>query len=63
MGIFVNRLLVDGKVVCGEIKDDKFYLKDLNPTNSLKPPLNTIVFTKDKLDTTIEELKAVRDRL
>ena len=63
MDIFVNELLVDGKVICGRIKDGKFYLNDLNPSNSLKAPLKTIEFDKESLDITIAELKAVRERL
>jgi hypothetical protein len=64
MDIFINQLFVGGCAVTGHIKDGKFYMTDLNPSNKLKPPLSReIEFDKDWIEVTIEELRAIREKL
>ena len=63
MGIFFNEIIVEGKVLCGRIRDRKFYMNTLNPSNYIKPTSKEIEFTKEWLDITIEEFKAVREQL
>jgi hypothetical protein len=64
MDIFQTDIRVEGKVIGGTIKNGKFHMNMINPLNTLVPPTARIIsFDKKSLDLTIEELKAVRDKL
>jgi hypothetical protein len=64
MDIFKTDLRVEGQAIGGMIRDGKFHMNLLNPSNTPAPPSARIIsFDKKWLDVTIEELKAVRDKL
>lgn len=64
---FKTEINVKGKVIQGQIKDDKFHLV-LVPTprgreEGISPPMRSVTVDKEWIDIAIEELKAVKDKM
>lgn len=64
---FKTEINVKGKVIQGQIKDDKFHLvlvpKPKGREEGLQPPMKSVLVDKEWIDIAIEELKAIREKM
>lgn len=64
---FKTEINVSGKVIQGQIKDDKFHLvlvpKPKGREEGIKPPMRSVIVDKEWIDTAIEELKEIREKM
>jgi len=65
---FKTEINVRGKVVRGQIKEDKLHLVLLENVSrgreeGIKPPILSVIVDKEWIDTAIEELKEIREKM
>lgn len=65
---FKTEINVRGKVIQGQIKDDKLHLVLLANVSrgreeGIQPPMRSVVVDKEWIDIAIDELKAVREKM
>ena len=60
---FKTETIVDGDLVVGRIKGNKFYMSSISNTKTLEVSARIRPFTKEQLETVISELEKIKDKL